>query len=96
MLHMQVSGHVTYNGRQLSEFAVHRTVAFMEQQDIHIPHMSVRETLNFAARCQGVGTSAGTLPCFPIYTPPFHSNPEVYFLGLGRIFQEGDLWHADR
>jgi hypothetical protein len=27
--------------------------------------MTVRETIDFSARCQGVGTRAGKLPCFP-------------------------------
>lgn len=56
---LQVSGNVTYSGRKLSEFVVHRTAAYLEQQDIHIPHLTVREALNFSARCQGVGNHAG-------------------------------------
>ena len=56
---------MTYSGRKLGEFAVHRTAAYLEQQDIHIPHLTVRETLNFAARCQGVGNHAGGLKSDP-------------------------------
>ncbi|EIE25913.1 ATP-binding cassette transporter [Coccomyxa subellipsoidea C-169] len=60
-LEVQVSGNVTYSGRKLSEFVVHRTAAYLEQQDIHIPHLTVRETLNFSARCQGVGNQTAEM-----------------------------------
>ncbi|KAK3219635.1 hypothetical protein Dsin_013605 [Dipteronia sinensis] len=33
-----------------------RTVAYISQQDLHIPEMTVRETLSFSARCQGIGS----------------------------------------
>ena len=55
----QVSGKVTYNDRELDRFVVHRTAAFMDQQDEHIPCLTVRETLNFSARCQGSGQRPG-------------------------------------
>ena len=53
---------MTYNDRELDQFVVHRTAAFMDQQDNHIPCLTVRETLNFSARCQGSGQRPG-LPC---------------------------------
>ena len=57
----QVKGKVTYNDRELDRFVVHRTAAFMDQQDEHIPCLTVRETLNFSARCQGSGQRPGAV-----------------------------------
>ncbi|KAK1279749.1 putative pleiotropic drug resistance protein 7 [Acorus gramineus] len=54
---LKVSGRVTYNGHGMEEFAPERTAAYISQYDLHIGEMTVRETLAFAARCQGVGTS---------------------------------------
>ena len=56
---LQVSGKVTYNDRELDRFVVHRTAAFMDQQDEHIPCLTVRETLHFSAPCQGSGQRPG-------------------------------------
>ena len=52
---------MTYNDRELDQFVVHRTAAFMDQQDNHIPCLTVRETLNFSARCQGSGQRPGAV-----------------------------------
>ncbi|XP_027333289.1 pleiotropic drug resistance protein 1-like isoform X2 [Abrus precatorius] len=49
------SGRVTYNGHGLEEFVPQRTSAYVSQHDNHIGEMTVRETLAFSARCQGVG-----------------------------------------
>ncbi|KAL6208156.1 hypothetical protein ACLB2K_019107 [Fragaria x ananassa] len=49
------SGRVTYNGLGMDEFVPERTAAYISQYDIHIPELTVRETLAFSARCQGVG-----------------------------------------
>ena len=59
--HDQVSGRVTYNGHGMNEFVPQRTSAYISQHDLHIGEMTVRETLAFSARCQGVGTRYGTL-----------------------------------
>lgn len=56
----QVSGKVTYNGHDMDEFVPQRTSAYIGQHDLHIGEMTVRETLAFSARCQGVGTRYGT------------------------------------
>ena len=56
----QVTGEITYNGYKFSEFVPQKTSAYISQYDIHIPEMTVRETLDFSARCQGVGSRAGT------------------------------------
>ncbi|KAM0969496.1 hypothetical protein ACFX13_018009 [Malus domestica] len=52
---LQTSGNVTYNGHRLKEFVPQRTSAYVSQQDWHAAEMTVRETLEFAGRCQGVG-----------------------------------------
>ncbi|KQJ93977.1 hypothetical protein BRADI_3g07850v3 [Brachypodium distachyon] len=53
---LQVSGRVTYNGHDMDEFVPQRTSAYIGQHDLHVGEMTVRETLAFSARCQGVGT----------------------------------------
>ncbi|KAL2332427.1 hypothetical protein Fmac_020008 [Flemingia macrophylla] len=53
---IQVSGRVTYNGHEMNEFVPQRTAAYISQHDVHIGEMTVRETLSFSARCQGVGS----------------------------------------
>ncbi|KAK2641153.1 hypothetical protein Ddye_022916 [Dipteronia dyeriana] len=50
---LEKSGNVTYNGHHLHEFHVQRTSAYISQTDNHIPELTVRETLDFAARYQG-------------------------------------------
>ncbi|KAL2338309.1 hypothetical protein Fmac_012755 [Flemingia macrophylla] len=52
---LQMSGNITYNGHTLKEFVPQRTAAYVSQQDWHVAEMTVRETLQFAGRCQGVG-----------------------------------------
>ncbi|XP_058112242.1 pleiotropic drug resistance protein 1-like isoform X3 [Magnolia sinica] len=52
---LKVSGSVTYNGHEMEEFVPQRTSAYISQYDVHIGEMTVRETLAFSARCQGVG-----------------------------------------
>ncbi|XP_028766306.1 pleiotropic drug resistance protein 1 [Neltuma alba] len=53
---LQVSGKVSYNGYEMNEFVPQRTAAYISQNDCHIGEMTVRETLAFSARCQGVGS----------------------------------------
>ena len=50
---------MTYNGHEMDEFVPERTAAYISQHDLHIGEMTVRETLEFSARCQGVGTRFG-------------------------------------
>ncbi|XP_071709179.1 pleiotropic drug resistance protein 1-like isoform X10 [Rutidosis leptorrhynchoides] len=54
---LKVSGRVTYNGHEMREFVPQRSSAYISQHDLHIGEMTVRETLAFSARCQGVGAS---------------------------------------
>lgn len=49
----QKSGEVAYNGMALDQFCVQRTSAYISQTDNHIGELTVRETLDFAAKCQG-------------------------------------------
>jgi hypothetical protein len=51
----------------MDEFVSERTSAYVSQHDLHIPELTVRETLAFAARCQGVGPRYGTSVKTPIY-----------------------------
>lgn len=53
---LKVKGEVTYNGHRLDEFVPQKTSAYISQNDVHIGSMTVKETLDFSARCQGVGS----------------------------------------
>ncbi|XP_047320053.1 pleiotropic drug resistance protein 1-like [Impatiens glandulifera] len=53
---LKVSGRVTYNGHGMEEFVPQRTSAYISQNDLHIGELTVRETLAFSARCQGIGS----------------------------------------
>ncbi|KAL8153222.1 hypothetical protein V2J09_010982 [Rumex salicifolius] len=54
---LKVSGDITYNGHTMDEFVPQRTSAYISQNDLHVGEMTVRETLAFSARVQGVGTN---------------------------------------
>ncbi|KAI6680126.1 hypothetical protein NL676_034007 [Syzygium grande] len=53
---LKSSGRVTYNGHGMKEFVPQRTSAYISQYDLHIGELTVRETLAFSARCQGMGS----------------------------------------
>ncbi|XP_062178966.1 ABC transporter G family member 42-like [Phragmites australis] len=53
---LKSSGEITYNGFGLDEFVPQKTAAYISQTDVHVGEMTVKETLDFSARCQGVGT----------------------------------------
>ncbi|CAL5053309.1 unnamed protein product [Urochloa decumbens] len=53
---LRCSGEVTYNGFALDQFVPQKTAAYISQTDVHVGEMTVKETLDFSARCQGVGT----------------------------------------
>ncbi|XP_052174866.1 LOW QUALITY PROTEIN: ABC transporter G family member 35-like [Diospyros lotus] len=53
---LKVRGEVTYNGHKMNEFVPRKTSAYISQNDVHIGEMTVKETLDFSARCQGVGS----------------------------------------
>ena len=50
---------MSYNGYSLNEFVPQRTAAYVSQNDVHLPEMTVREILAFSARYQGVGSRHG-------------------------------------
>ncbi|BBN19277.1 ATP-binding cassette, subfamily G (WHITE), member 2, PDR [Marchantia polymorpha subsp. ruderalis] len=52
---LKVDGKITYNGFDMKDFVPQKTAAYVSQHDLHIGEMTVRETLDFSARCQGVG-----------------------------------------
>ncbi|KAI3510433.1 hypothetical protein L1887_17421 [Cichorium endivia] len=53
---LAVEGKMTYNGHTLKEFVPQRTSSYISQTDVHVGEMTVKETLDFSARCQGVGS----------------------------------------
>jgi ABC-type multidrug transport system ATPase subunit len=57
---LQVDGKVTFNGHTHKEFVPQKTAAYVSQYDLHTGQLTVRETLNFAAHVQGVGSQYGT------------------------------------
>ncbi|KAK9157159.1 hypothetical protein Scep_003733 [Stephania cephalantha] len=52
---LKVSGRITYTGHGMEEFVPQRASAYISQHDLHMGEMTVRETLAFSARVQGVG-----------------------------------------
>ncbi|KHN03241.1 Pleiotropic drug resistance protein 3 [Glycine soja] len=58
---LKVQGEISYNGHMLEEFIPQKSSAYVSQYDLHIPEMTVRETLDFSARCQGVGSRSKLL-----------------------------------
>lgn len=64
MMPFQISGEISYNGYKLEEFVPQKTSAYISQRDQHIPEMTVRETIDFSARCQGVGSRSGDFSQF--------------------------------
>ncbi|KAK6937217.1 Plant PDR ABC transporter associated, partial [Dillenia turbinata] len=56
-----VSGEISYNGYTLNGFIPQKTSSYISQHDVHLSEMTVRETLDFSARCQGNGNKAETM-----------------------------------
>ncbi|CAL9014492.1 unnamed protein product [Prunus brigantina] len=55
---LKVRGEITYNGYKFNEFVPQKTSAYITQYDLHISELTVREALDFSARCQGIGNRA--------------------------------------
>ncbi|XP_043701567.1 pleiotropic drug resistance protein 3-like isoform X2 [Telopea speciosissima] len=55
---LKVTGEISYNGYILEEFVPQKTSAYISQHDLHIPEMTVRETIDYSASFQGVGSRA--------------------------------------
>lgn len=58
-------GEVRYNGHYRYEFNMARTLAMVDQLDDHVANLTVRETLEFARRCQVCKLDNGwSLKCY--------------------------------
>ncbi|XP_021594312.1 pleiotropic drug resistance protein 3 [Manihot esculenta] len=55
---LKVTGEISYNGYKLEEFVPRKTSAYISQFDLHIPEITVRETIDFSAQFQGIGSRA--------------------------------------
>ena len=56
---LQVKGDILYNGKGFKDFVVERSAGYVEQTDQHYAPLTVRETFDFAAWCQGTGYRRG-------------------------------------
>ncbi|ELR12117.1 ABC transporter, ATPbinding domain containing protein, partial [Acanthamoeba castellanii str. Neff] len=57
----KVEGNLTFNGKVPKRKHYHRDVAFIQQEDVHLPTLTVKETLRLSADCQmprGVSSQA--------------------------------------
>ncbi|KAJ0986405.1 hypothetical protein J5N97_004761 [Dioscorea zingiberensis] len=59
---LEAIGEVTYNGYRMNEFVPQKTAAYIAQTDAHTAELTLKETLDFSARCQGMG------PAFELLT----------------------------
>ncbi|KAF8082788.1 hypothetical protein N665_0808s0024 [Sinapis alba] len=58
---LKTTGDVSYNGHLLSEFVPEKTSNYVSQNDLHIPEITVRETLDFSGCFQGTGSRLETM-----------------------------------
>lgn len=79
---LKVEGDVSYNGFKLEDFIPQKTSAYVSQHDLHIPELTVRETLDFSARCQGSGRRAG----ITLYLKPLQLIDNIHVSCLGIQF----------
>jgi len=56
---LRMKGSITYNGETLDKFQPRRTAAYVDEVDLHMAELTVRETFDFAARCFGAGETPG-------------------------------------
>ena len=70
MIFLQKSGNITYNGHEQDQFCIQRASAYISQIDDHIGELTVRETFDFANRCQG-SSDAGTYIILPLLSTFF-------------------------
>ncbi|KAL8458116.1 hypothetical protein ACS0TY_035847 [Phlomoides rotata] len=73
---LKVCGRVTYNGHGMDEFVPQTTASYISQHDVHIGEMTVRETLEFSARCQGTGSRYEMLSELSRREKHAHINPD--------------------
>ncbi|XP_019098113.1 PREDICTED: ABC transporter G family member 38-like [Camelina sativa] len=79
---LKSTGKVTYNGHELHEFVPERTAGYIDQYDVHLPDLTVRETLKFSARCQGLGTGYDMLAELLRREKDLNIKPEPYLDAL--------------
>eukprot|EP00026_Physarum_polycephalum_P000679 Phypoly_transcript_00680.p1 GENE.Phypoly_transcript_00680~~Phypoly_transcript_00680.p1 ORF type:complete len:1306 (+),score=176.26 Phypoly_transcript_00680:244-4161(+) len=48
----RLSGEVLFNGKPANERTHHREVAFVSQEDVHFPMLTIKETFEFSMKCQ--------------------------------------------
>ena len=51
---LRIEGQVLYNHDNINTLCVERSAAYVDQMDSHLGALTVRETLNFSARCRWV------------------------------------------
>ncbi|GAX74480.1 hypothetical protein CEUSTIGMA_g1929.t1 [Chlamydomonas eustigma] len=56
---LRMSGKITYNGETFDKFQVRRTAAYVDEIDLHMAELTVRETFDHSARCFGAGDAPG-------------------------------------
>lgn len=64
---LKVKGKVTFNGHTADEFVVPKTAAYISQHDLHVGELTVRETLQFSSKVQGVGPQYGNYSLFQCF-----------------------------
>ena len=57
-----MGGSITYNGHSFDKFVPVRTASYVTQNDTHLAELTVRETFDFSARCQGPGSRPSMYP----------------------------------
>lgn len=77
----QVNGEVTYNGHKMNEFVPQKTAAYVNQNDLHVAQMTVRETLEYSAKSQDVGPNR--------YGKRFHASDLVFVCNFGASLKVG-------
>ena len=68
-LALQVTGDISYNGKGFDDFRAVHTSSYVDQNDLHQALLTVKETMNFAARVQGIGHKAGQCPAAACMLP---------------------------
>eukprot|EP01001_Neometanema_parovale_P004306 NODE_15_length_4507_cov_49.404653_g13_i0.p1 GENE.NODE_15_length_4507_cov_49.404653_g13_i0~~NODE_15_length_4507_cov_49.404653_g13_i0.p1 ORF type:complete len:1404 (+),score=270.35 NODE_15_length_4507_cov_49.404653_g13_i0:55-4266(+) len=56
----RIDGEVLYNGKRKSDLQLPRLAGYISQRDLHLPTLTVRETLDFGRLCTG-GSSVSSL-----------------------------------
>ena len=79
---LQKSGNISYNGHNVDEFCVQRTCGYISQSDNLLADLTVRETLDFAARCQASTEPFAGFSIFIFFLISFHIIWIIYIYKL--------------